>query len=61
MNRALVVVFFNTGLLGDGRKLATGSPPYLYTSRPSSRAYGADIASERKEKKGLELGMKYSS
>lgn len=31
------------------KKLATGSPPYLYTSRPSSRGTGANMASTGRE------------
>ena len=45
MNMACATLGLSTVLEGGGRKLATGFPPYLYTSRPSSRATGADIAS----------------
>lgn len=38
MKRALVVVGFRTALEEGGRKLATGVPPYLNTSLPSSLA-----------------------
>ena len=38
MNMACAMLGLSTLLEGGGRKLATGSPPYLNTSRPSSRA-----------------------
>jgi len=50
MNIAWATLGFSTALDGGQRKLATGSPPYLYTSLPSSRATGANIASVMKGK-----------
>ena len=37
MNMAWATDGCSTELVGGGRKLATGIPPYLYTRRPSSR------------------------
>ena len=56
MNMACATLGLSTLLEGGGRKLATGSPPYLYTSRPSSRATGADIASKGR---GKSLAIKH--
>ena len=56
MNRALVVVGLRTALQEGGRKLATGEPPYLNTSLPSSRGYEANMASEGGREGGREGG-----